>query len=223
MSRVILDIETIGKNFDDLDKKSQEYLLQFAQDKKEKEEIKDRLALYPFTGEIVAIGLLNPDTNKGVMYYQNNKKGKEIFQEKGIKFETGSEKEILKNFWEDIRSYQQIITFNGRGFDAPFLHLRSALLKIRPTKNLMPYRYDYKIHCDLMEQLTFYSATRKFNLDFYTRSFGIKSPKDDGVDGSQVGELYKKGKYKEIARYCVRDLQATRELYEYWEKYLKLE
>jgi len=103
------------------------------------------------------------------------------------------------------------------------LHLRSALLKIKPTKNLMPYRYDHKIHCDLMEQLTFYNSVRKFNLDFYTKAFGIESPKKAGIDGAQVGELYQQKKYKEIARYCVRDLKATQRLYEYWEKYLKFD
>jgi hypothetical protein len=84
----------------------------------------------------------------------------------------------------------------------------------------MGYRYDAGVHCDLMEQLNFYGATRKYTLDFYAKSFGIKSSKDEGIDGSMVGDLYKEGKYLEVARYCVRDLVTTKEIFERWEKYL---
>jgi 3'-5' exonuclease len=36
-----------------------------------------------------------------------------------------------------------------------------------------------------------------------------------------VKDFFKQGKYAEIARYCARDLYATKELYGYWEKFLK--
>lgn len=221
MSKIVIDIETIGVDFDSLDEKSQEYLLKYSENEKEKEDVKQRMALYPFTGEIVAIGMLNPDTNKGSMLYQNGQGEKENFEENGIVFKTGTEEEILKEFWNSVKNYNQVITFNGRGFDAPYLHLRSALFKIIPSKNLMPYRYDYKIHCDLLEQLTYYGAVRKFTLDFYAKSFGFESPKESGANGSEVGDLYKKGEYKKIARYCVGDVIATKKLYEYWDKYLR--
>jgi len=220
-NRVIIDIETIGIDFEQLDKKSQEYLLKFAESEEEKEEVKQRLSLYPFTGEVVAIGMLNPDTNNGAVYYQDGGKKIADFEDEGVLFRSGTEMEILSYFWESIRNYNQIITFNGRGFDAPYLHLRSAVLKIKPSRNLMSYRYDYKVHCDLLDQFTFYGAFRKFNLDFYAKSFGIKSPKEEGIDGSAVTDLFKKGKYKEIAYYCVRDLRATQELWKYWDEYLR--
>lgn len=220
MSRVIVDIETAGFDFEAMPEKNQEYLLKFSQSKEEEEEIKKRLALYPLTAETVAIGMLNPDTNKGTVLFQDANLDGKKFEEEGITFEPGSEEEILKIFWKLMESYDQLITFNGRGFDAPFLILRSALKKIKPTKNLMGYRYDFKSHCDLLEQLTFYGATRRFSLDFYARSFGIKSSKE-GMSGEMVGELYKKGEYEKIARYCARDLVATKELYEYWDKYIR--
>ncbi len=221
MSKVVVDIETISVDFESLDEKSKEYLLKFSETPEEKKEAKQKLNLYPLTGEIVAIGMLNVDSRQGRVFYQNGGGAQESFEENGVVFESGTEREILEKFWENIKSYDQIITFNGRGFDAPYLHLRSAILKITPTKNLMPYRYDWKLHCDLMEQLTFYGATRKFNLHFYAKSFGIKSPKEDGINGLEIPNLYQQGKYKEIARYCLKDVIATKELYEYWEKYLK--
>lgn len=222
MSKLILDIETIGKNFDELDSVSQEYLLKFAGTDEEKKEAKEKLALYPVTGEIVAIGMLNPETNKGIVLFQNEGGEYEKREEDGITYEAGTEKEILEKFWMNLRSFGQIITFNGRSFDGPYLHIRSAINKVSPTRNLVPYRYEYREHCDLLDQLTFYGATgRKFSLHMFSKAFGIKSPKEDGVDGLSVQKLYKDGKYVDIARYCLGDLHATKELYEYWEKYLK--
>lgn len=174
MNKIIVDIETIGVDFKTLDLKSQEYLLKFAENEEEEERIKESLALYPLTGEIVAIGMLNPDTDRGSILFQNKGGKRESFTEGNIIFESGSEKEILEKFWHTILNYDQIITFNGRCFDAPYLNLRSAVLKIAPSKNIMPYRYDYKVHCDLLDQLTFYGATRRFSLHFYAKAFGIK-------------------------------------------------
>lgn len=221
MNKVIVDIETIGFDFDSLDKKRKEYLLKYGETEAEREEIKNRLSLYPLTGEIVTIGMLNPETNKGIVFFQNKEEKIEKFEEDGIVFEAGSEKEILEKFWEAVKKYQQVITFNGRGFDAPFLMLRSAINKVRTTKNLLGYRFESSNHCDLLEQLTFYGAVRKYNLDFYAKAFNIKSSKDEGVDGSMVSQMYKQKKYLEVARYCARDLQTTKELFEYWEKYLR--
>ena len=221
MSKLIVDIETVGFDFESFEKKTQEYLLKYSQTDEEQEDVKKRLGLYPLTGEIVTIGMLNPETMKGRALFQAGGEKVEQFEENGILYESGTEKEILEKFWEQARNYQQVITFNGRGFDAPFLALRSAKYQIHPTKNLLGYRYDYKEHCDLLEQLTFYSAMRKYNLDAYAKFFGIKSSKDEGIDGSMVGELYQSGKYLDIARYCVRDLETTKELYDYWDKYLR--
>lgn len=221
MSKVVIDIETVGFDFESFEKKTQEYLLKYTQTAEEEEDVKKRLGFYPLTGEVVAIGMLNPDTTRGMMLFQNSNGEKIDFEDGGIQYQSGTEKEILEKFWSLVEKYDQIITFNGRTFDLPFLILRSAKNGVRPTRNLLGYRYESQKHCDLLDQLTFYGAIRKFNLDFYAKFFGIKSSKDEGIDGSMIGELYQTGKYLEIARYCARDLVATKELYNYWEKYLR--
>lgn len=234
MSKVIFDIETIGE-FEALDEDSQQYLLKYAEDEKKKSESKKRTALWPFTGQIVAIGLLNPETEKGKVYFQapslsggnaalsaaTNEKIKP-FSENNIDFKACSEKEILENFWQDVKSYNQFITFNGRGFDCPYLMLRSAVLRTRPTKNLMPPRYSADKHIDLLDQLTFYGAFRKFTLDFYCRSLGIKSPKIEGMTGEKINQYFSEKKYLEIARYCMADVRATAELYSVWSSYIAI-
>lgn len=221
MSKIIVDIETVGVDFESFDPESQEYLLKLSKTTEEKEAGKKRLGLYPLTGEIVAIGLLNPDTMRGTVLFQDKNSKTPKLEEGDMVYESGNEAEILDKFWDIVKTYDQVITFNGRGFDAPYLMLRSAINKIRVTKNLMGYRYDFKEHCDLMEQLTFYGGVRKYSLDFYAKAFSIKSSKDEGIDGSMVGDLYKDGKFMDIARYCFRDLVTTKELYDYWDRYLR--
>jgi uncharacterized protein YprB with RNaseH-like and TPR domain len=221
MPRVIFDIETAGKDFSSLDKESQEYLLRYAETKDEKEEIKDRLSLYPQTAEIVAIGLFDPDTHKGSVFFQTTGNPLLPFEENNIRYETGTEEEILRKFWKTIKQYKQFITFNGRGFDCPFLIIRSAVHKIKPSKDLMPNRYNDS-HIDLFDHLSFFGASRRrFSLDMWCRTFGIKSPKAEGVSGEDVKDLFKSGRFIDIARYCARDVKATAELLGVWENYIR--
>jgi len=221
MSRVIFDIETVGKDFKSLDRSIQEYLLRYAETEDEKAEIKDRLSFYPLTGEIVTIGLLDSDTQKGKVFFQNIGDPLLPFEEDNVLYQTGTEKEILEKFWAVIKGYDQFITFNGRGFDCPFILIRSAVHRIKPRRDLMPNRYS-DTHIDLLEQLTFYGASRRrFSLDMWCRTFGIKSPKEGGITGDEVKELFKAGRHLDIARYCVGDLRATKELLFYWENYIK--
>ncbi|MCE5194925.1 MAG: ribonuclease H-like domain-containing protein [Nitrospiraceae bacterium] len=222
MSRLIIDIETAGKDFDSLDKHTQDYLLKWAETEEEIKDIKESLALYPLTGEIIVIGLFDPDLDKGAVYFQSPEILSFPFEKDGVKFEPGTEKEILEKFWDKVKKYSEIVTFNGRAFDCPFILVRSAKHKIRPTKELMPNRYNGS-HIDLLDQLAFYGASRrKFSLDMWCRTFGIKSPKEDGITGAEVKNLFAEKKYIDIAKYCLGDLKATKDLLYYWENFIKL-
>ena len=86
-------------------------------------------------------------------------------------------------------------------------------------------RYNYAKHIDLLDELTYfnassYAATRRFNFDFYSRAFGIPSPKGEAIDGSKVPDYFNEGKIYSIAKYCMRDVIATYELFKVWNKYL---
>jgi uncharacterized protein YprB with RNaseH-like and TPR domain len=222
MKKVIFDIETAGVDFESLDKISQEYFLKFADNEAKIKEAKDSLSFYPLTAQIVAIGMLEAETENGAIYFQDPTNKLQKSSKEKIEFLPLSEKEILENFWKKIKTYDQFITFNGRSFDCPFILIRSAINKIRPTRNLLPYRYDAKIHIDLMDQLMFYGASQKrFSLHMWCKAFGIKSSKESGVSGYEVKDLFKNGRVLEIAQYCLADLIATKELYSYWEKFLK--
>ncbi|MFA5358549.1 MAG: ribonuclease H-like domain-containing protein [Patescibacteria group bacterium] len=235
MSTLIIDIETIGEDFDSLDKTTQENLTRWI--KKESSDegdyrvmldgLKSELGFSPLTGEITAIGVLDLERDKGAVYFQAPGEKLENFEENGIKFIPSSEKEMLENFWRGAAEYNEFVTFNGRSFDVPFLMIRSAVNEVRPSKNLMSNRYlnlqkDNAKHVDLYEELSFYGAVRrKGSLHLWTRAFGIKSPKADGITGDDVAGLFKAKKFVDIARYNVGDLYATRELYKKWKTFLK--
>lgn len=232
--KLILDIETVGEDFDLLDKSTQENLTRWIEKESNDEEeykaaledLKNGLGFSALTGEIVVIGVLDYYKNEGVVYFQApGSKYKEI-SENGITFKQATEKEMLEKFWDGARRYDQFITFSGRGFDIPFLAVRSAVHGIRPTKDLMRGRYLYQqdphaLHIDLQDQLTFYGAARKKgSLHLWSRVFGIESPKSDSITGDDVGRLFKEKKFLDIAKYNVGDLRATKSLYEKWEQYL---
>ena len=173
MASLIFDIETIGEDFESLDETTQDILTQWI--KKESssdedykvalEDLKNGLGFSPLTGEIVAIGVLDNERNQGVIYYQDPSGKQKETSDKNFKFKPCGEKEMLESFWSGAKSYDQVVTFNGRAFDAPFLITRSAIHGVKPSVDMMEGRYLYQQkgirHIDLLDQLTFYGATRK--------------------------------------------------------------
>ena len=235
MSTLILDIETVGEDFDEIDTSTQEILTRWidreADDEKEKEEllqyVKDGMGFSPLTGEVVAIGILDREKDKKVIYFQAPGEDYGEFEKNGVTYKQMNEAQMLYNFWKGVEQYSTLVTFNGKGFDIPFLMIRSAIHKIRPSKNFMSNRYlgsqkyDSK-HVDLQDELTFYGAVRrKGALHLWCRAFGIRSPKVEGVSGDDVARLFRNKEYKAIAEYNIRDVEATRDLYEYWREYLQ--
>lgn len=217
MHRIVLDIETSGTAFDALDPDTQAYLLKRADTPEKITKVKDELNTFPLTGEIVAIGVLDVDTQTGAVFFQAPGRKIEPFAEEGIRYEPGTERECLERFWAMCGQSHQVITFNGRGFDAPWLMLRSLVHNVRTTKNLMPNRFGTDQHLDLADQLTFYGATRGYSLDFWCKSLGIASPKTD-IAGKDVPQIFAAGEYERIARYNGRDLHATRSLFLKWQE-----
>lgn len=235
MSALIVDIETVGEDWDSLDQTTQEVLTRWIQKEagndqveyeKNVRDLKEGLGFSPLTGQIVAIGVLDVGYNKGVVCYQAPGSEATETTEDAITYKCMSEAEMLQHFWAGAAKYNEIVTFNGRGFDIPFLMIRSAIHRIRPTVDLMSNRYLSSQwrgpkHVDLQDQLSFYgSVRRKGALHTWCRAFGIKSPKADGITGDDVAGLFREKKFLDIARYNVGDLTATKELYEYWRDFI---
>jgi len=236
MPKLVFDIETIGEDWEQMDAPTQKALTYWLKKEAYSEEayesalanVKDGLGFSPYTGEIVVIGVLDIEANKGVVYYQAPGVKAEDFTENNITFKAMTEKEMLESFWQGIVEYNEFISFNGRGFDVPFLMIRSAALKVKPSKDLMSNRYLTSqkfnaLHIDLMDQLSFYGAVqRRPKLHLVCRALGIKSPKEDGVDGDEVKTLFKNKEYLKIAKYNVGDLMATKEVYQAWNDFINV-
>jgi 3'-5' exonuclease len=236
MAKLIFDIETTALPLEQFDPVQQEYLFREAENLSDpaaraarREEIHRQFSLWPLTGQVVCIAMLNVDSLRGKVLFLADDGADEAARQRGaVEFlPCADEGVLLTEFWEVALHYDSVVTFNGRGFDVPFIYLRSAVLKVDVSrKDWLGYRFQIEPHCDLLEQLTFYNisgrdgAARRFNLDFYCKAFGIESPKSQGVTGMDIGRMMAEGKSREIGEYCMRDVQATLALYKIWQQRL---
>jgi len=235
MAKLVFDIETSALPPETFDEVQQEYLFREAEklaDEAAREakraEIRQQFNLWPFTAQVVCVAMLNAESLRGQVLFTAEDFEEDAVEGGPVEFvPCADEMELLTAFWDVAKHYVEIVTFNGRGFDVPFLYLRSALMNVPISKkNWLGYRFATEPHCDLAEQFTFYGvsgregAARRFNLDFYCKAFGIDSPKSHGVTGMDVNTLLADGKYREIAEYCLRDVRATVELYRVWKERL---
>lgn len=234
MATLVFDIETNALPIETFDEAQCEYLFRDASRLPEetaretkRAEIQQLFNLWPFTARAVCIAMLNAESLRGQVlfiaedYEENAAAGPVEF------VPCVDESELLTAFWDVAKHYDSVVTFNGRGFDVPFIYLRSAILGVPITrKNWLGYRFATEPHCDLAEQLTFYGvsgrdgAARRFNLDFYCKAFGIESPKAHGVTGLDVNQMIAEGRHRDVADYCLRDVHATVLLYRLWRERL---
>jgi 3'-5' exonuclease len=217
MKKLVIDIETVGTPWEEHDSYVREYLIK-GMSEAEAEEEKRRGALSPFTGRIVAIGVVNAETGRSCAMYEVPGQTEVITRKEGTRtLISGSEKQILEKFWDYLDKDDRFISFNGRQFDGPFLMIRSAINGVRPTRDLVGNRYRFHPNCDLREVLNFNGTLNprqmRFNLDLACKSFGIASSKTEGMDGRSVETMYRAGRHEDIAIYCLEDVRATCELY----------
>jgi DNA polymerase elongation subunit (family B) len=235
MAKLVFDIETSALPVEHFDPVQQEYLFREAENMPDldaravrRDEIQRQFSLWPLTAQVVCIAMLNAESCRGKVLFLSDHFEEESTPPGAVEFmPCADESELLIEFWEVAARYESIVTFNGRGFDVPFIYLRSAVLNVPVSrKDWLGYRYQVEPHCDLLEQLTFYNvsgrdgAARRFNLDFYCKVFGIPSPKSQGVTGMDIQKMMAEGRSREIAEYCLRDVHATLELYRIWKERL---
>ncbi len=218
MKKLVIDIETVGLPWEELDPYVREYLIKGLSDG-DAEETRRAGGLSPFRGRIVAIGVINIEDGRSCALYEVPGQTEVITEKAGMRtYISGTEKQILEKFWTFFEGNSRFISFNGRQFDGPFLMIRSAIHGVVPKRDLVGYRYGFHPNCDLREALNFFGTTNnrqfKFNLDLACKTFGVATSKSEGVDGRSVETWYRAGRHREIADYCLEDVRATAELYE---------
>ena len=124
-----------------------------------------------------------------------------------------TEADLLQAFWTLAGAARTVVTYNGRGFDIPFLIHRSLIHGVPARVDLMSNRFSLRPHLDLLQVVRQGSfSTGPNNLDVVCWALGIESPKET-MDGSMVAPAYESGRIEDIARYNLADVRATTDVY----------
>ena len=226
-----IDIETY-RNVD-LNEAYKEYKLGILADKRAKDPAKieasklkkhNEAATNPMLGRIILTGLSvnsQPITENWAMvtdsvYYE----GLTAFDE--------TEKIMLENFWVEFGKYinagYTLLTFNGKGFDLPYLVFRSLVNDVNFAGALSPFgmlsNYRHDVHCDLMtlfpKELT---GNRPLGLNEMAYLFGFNEI-DFKSEGSKIEGWFEKREFETIIKKNMWDLALTMKLHEKVRKFL---
>lgn len=214
---LVFDIETIGVPFESIEVTSQQYLLDREKAKTEEEitAAQSKTGLYPLFGYVGAIGLLD-SRKKGVVLLLNEKSVE--MDDKRYTCEVfASEKELLVRFWEIVKKYQRFVSYNGAGFDWPFLVFRSGVNRVKVSVSIRQFNKDDN-NIDLAAEIP--PSRTQYKLSEVTKALGLSNPKEAGVDGGDVTGFFATGRQAEVAQYVARDVSSTLELYELWRTYM---
>src|SRR5262245_30071724 len=108
MNRIVFDIETLAYPLEQYDEAQQEYLLKFARTEEERVETIQRMSLNSFTAHVIAIGMVNPDSGQGKVLYDAPKVEPRFSEDGRIEFVSGTEREMLEEFWKTVAHYNQL-------------------------------------------------------------------------------------------------------------------
>lgn len=210
---MVFDIETIGKKFDELDEKEQDYLLNNLAADRDEDEAKKCTGLFSIFGKVCAIGCFNPASQKGAVLVISDK---DLIPEKDnyTYYVYKDEKSLLEAFWVMAMQYEKFVTYNGDTFDFPYLIIRSGINRVKVPLSIKKWSDNF---VDLQQKI---KQGRPFKLEILCKVFGIENPKEAGVSGDQVSELFDKMEYNKIADYVARDAFSTSRLYEIWREYM---
>lgn len=201
---IVIDIETCAAPDDVLAKVKPEFLP--AANLKDPEKIKasiaeketawrEKAALSPLTGQILAIGLhvSEPDFPEPT---------------DGVRILTETEPAMLENVWGLWNEGGRFVGFNVREFDFRFMVIRSRILGVPVPDDLMEGRYWSRRIVDLMELFCCYSReTSGFSLDAINKACGLPA-KMPGVTGADFARLFVEDRKKAL-EYVRTDLLAT--------------
>jgi hypothetical protein len=129
------------------------------------------------------------------------------------------EKELLQEFNRDLELVYQsnpktrFVSFNGVGFDTPYLEKRSIINGVKPStlleeSHLEPWKVTQLDLSKIWKGNAFYPDS----LVAVASALGLPSPKD-ALDGSEVSNAFYEGRLDEIVTYCLKDVETTARVY----------
>lgn len=213
---MVFDIECAGMPYEELDAAQKEYLIKNLCREDEYEVAKKKTGLFSIFGRVCAIGYYCPETGKGKVLAIADSTLKPEDPEKYTYESFVDEKTMLIAFWEEVKNFNFYVTYNGDGFDWPYLMIRSGINRVKVSLNK---RAEERKFLDLQNVL---KQGRAFKLEMLCKAFGIENPKEEGVSGLHVFELFEEKKYQTIADYVSRDAYSTTMLYNIYKEYLTI-
>lgn len=235
---IVIDIETLGPRWEEIDAPTQEYLTERAKNRAKwdgetlteeqaAEVAAERLALDTGLASVAAIGMYSLRKTRPrvlVPVAAETAVDGHIPLEVDVDWHE-NERAMLSRFWRYLKEIgnSRIVTFNGRGFDGPNLMIRSAMLDITCTRDLVGNRYYVDNNLDLQHALAFMGAVRGgYGLEYWCLRFDIPSPKDQGIDGSDVERLVRAGEWHLLINYVGGDVLRSGQLYQRMQHFLHL-
>lgn len=171
------------------------------------------MGMSPFFGKVVSLALGDGDAETGlddVTVLAVPPEGT-VLSDPPKWLRPMSEPDLLRAFWALCSRAETVVSFNGRGFDVPFLVTRSLIHGIPARVDLLSQRFALRPHLDLFELLT-QRGRGPSKLDVVCWALGIESPKEV-MDGSMVAPAYARGEIAKIAEYNAHDVRATAAVY----------
>ena len=129
------------------------------------------------------------------------------------------EKELLKEFNKDLDLVFQnnpktrFVSFNGVGFDTPYLEKRSIINGINPANLLQESHLEpWKVTQLDLSKIWKGNAFYPDSLIAVATALGLPSPKD-ALDGSEVSNAFYECRLEEIKNYCLKGVETTARVY----------
>ena len=197
MIKLFFDIETIPSADEHRDAHLDVLRLKKKYQSMEDDDIHKDTSLDGTFGRICCIGIIKEGPS-GILF-------KDVLK--------GTEKEMLLKFWGLGAGVGRFVGHNVWAFDMPFIVQRSVINGIKPLP-INFRRYTKEPLFDTMLEWTFWNYDREKSpkLDTLAKVLGLPSSKDD-MDGSMVWQYYKDGKMEDICKYCMKDVELTRQVY----------
>lgn len=169
-----------------------------------------RLALHAEYGRVLSIGMIVEQDEKII---HHGLLGRE---RESLKFHL-DEARTLRGFWNQLRAFDErrdlIIGHNIFEFDLRFLYKRSIINRVQPSIRLNFTRYRSRPIFDTMKEWEMWAWRPGIKLEELAEVLQLGITKCDGLDGSRIYDRFCEGCHQEIADYCMRDVEITREIY----------
>src|SRR5215207_6226743 len=169
-----------------------------------------RLALHAEYGRVLSVGIIVEQDGEVVC------RGVLGRERETLRFHL-DEARTLRGFWNQFRGFDErrdlVVGHNIYDFDLPFLYKRSFIHRVRPSVRLSFARYRSRPIFDTLKEWELWAWRPGIKLEELAEVLQLGMTKTEGMDGSCIYDRFREGRHREIADYCLRDVELTRDIY----------